>query len=56
MRDYYYYYVSNGIHFHLKQNFQGNASFYSFNHETGNHEKHNLLRLIVIATETIKLI
>ena len=38
------------------KNFQGNASFHSFNHEIGNHNSHNLLLLIVIATETIKLI
>ena len=38
----------------LKQTDKQKNSFYSFNHETGKHVYHNLLLLVVIATETIK--
>ena len=48
--------VCNDIHFDLQQKIQGSASFYCFNHDTGNHDNHNLFLRIVIATETIQLI
>ena len=48
--------MSNDIHFDLKQTIKGSASFYCFNHYSGNHDYHHLFLPIVIATETIELI